>query len=297
MKSVTVMAICLMGILCSATAQDLNQRYTDKKNKEHLIGKCDRNGLTAAPFAEWYKEYYDTYELDSVLLKHSEGKLKDVKIEIFMGTWCGDSRREVPHFYKILDELGVEASQVTLVNLYNMDSLYKQSPNHEEQGKLIHRVPTFIFYKKGKEIGRIVEKPVTSFEMDMAQLLNGLPTAPSYKIVQTLDAIFEKEGVPTDRKDLFKIAQRIHLDAEGYRALNTYGYVLLSNNETQKAIAAFTINTMIFSQIPNVWDSLAEAHEKNGDLKMALSLYEYALEVNPTYKNAQKKVEELKKKN
>jgi thiol-disulfide isomerase/thioredoxin len=293
MKSVTVMAICLMGILYSATAQDLNQRYTDKKDKEHLIGKCDRNALTAAPFAEWYKKYYDAYELDKTLLKHSEGKLEDVKIEIFMGTWCGDSKRGVPQFYKVLDELGVEASQVTLVNLYNMDSVYKRSPNHEEQGKLIHRVPTFIFYKKDKEIGRIVETPVTSFEMDMAQLLNGLPTAPNYKAVQDIAKIFEEEGVPTDRKELLKIANRIYKGAKGYRALNTYGYVLLSNNEIEKAIATFTINTMIFSKMPNVWDSLAEAHEKNGDTKKALSLYEYVLELNPNSKNAIKKVAEL----
>jgi tetratricopeptide (TPR) repeat protein len=293
MKSVTVMAICLMGILYSATAQDLNQRYTDKKDKEHLIGKCDRNALTAAPFAEWYKKYYDAYELDKTLLKHSEGKLEDVKIEIFMGTWCGDSKRGVPEFYKVLDELGVEASQVTLVNLYNMDSVYKRSPNHEEQGKLIHRVPTFIFYKKDKEIGRIVETPVTSFEMDMAQLLNGLPTAPNYKAVQDIAKIFEEEGVPTDRKELLKIANRIYKGAKGYRALNTYGYVLLSNNEIEKAIATFTINTMIFSKMPNVWDSLAEAHEKNGDTKKALSLYEYVLELNPNSKNAIKKVAEL----
>jgi len=35
----------------------------------------------------------------------------------------------------------------------------------------ILKVPTIIFYLKGKEIGRIVETPVKSLEKDMARII------------------------------------------------------------------------------------------------------------------------------
>jgi hypothetical protein len=35
----------------------------------------------------------------------------------------------------------------------------------------IERVPTFIIYKEGKEIGRIIETPVQSLEADLQKIL------------------------------------------------------------------------------------------------------------------------------
>ncbi len=297
MNGSTIIAIVLLltGITMPSTAQKINQRYTDHKEKIHLIGKCERASLTEAPFDEWYNKYYKSYELDKELLTKSEGKLDDITIEIFMGTWCGDSKRGVPQFYKVMDHLKVKEGQISLINLYDSHKGYKQGPNHEEKGKLIHRVPTFIFYKEGKEIGRIVETPATSFEMDIAQIMHGLPPSPTYKIVPAVEKILLAEGVTNDRKALLKIAQRVYKSAEGDKALNTYGYVLLENNEIEKAIAVLTINSMIFSRNANTWDSLAEAYEKNKEFEKAFLHYEKALSINPGLKNAKKKVEELSK--
>jgi len=36
----------------------------------------------------------------------------------------------------------------------------------------VSRVPTFVFYKKGEEVGRIIEKPVLSLENELHILLN-----------------------------------------------------------------------------------------------------------------------------
>ena len=51
--------------------------------------------------------------------------------------------------------------------LSNQDSVYKQSPAHEERGLEIHRVPDLDSIEKGREIGRIVESPVLSLERDL----------------------------------------------------------------------------------------------------------------------------------
>jgi hypothetical protein len=44
----------------------------------------------------------------------------------------------------------------------------------------IFKVPTFIFYKDGKEIGRYVEYARVSLEKDILKIVSGLPYKHSY---------------------------------------------------------------------------------------------------------------------
>ena len=98
-----------------------------------------------------------------------------------MGTWCGDSRREVPRMYKILDHSQVKPSQIQLINLNNSDTAYKQSPTHEERGLNILRVPTLLIFENGREVGRVVESPVISLEKDILAIGTGQPYEHRYK--------------------------------------------------------------------------------------------------------------------
>ena len=41
-------------------------------------------------------------------------------------------------------------------------------------------------------------------------------------------------------------------------------YVLVGQNKMDKAIAILTINSMLFSKVPNVYDSLGDVYEKVG---------------------------------
>ncbi len=58
--------------------------------------------------------------------------------------------------------------------------------------------------------------------------------------------------------------------------LNQIGYRLLNANQSTDAIAAFRKNAENYPNSANVYDSLAEAFEKNGQLKLALENYEKA---------------------
>ena len=49
----------------------------------------------------------------------------------------------------------------------------KENPNGDENTYEIINVPTFIFYKKDKEINRIVEITLESFEKDILKILDG----------------------------------------------------------------------------------------------------------------------------
>jgi tetratricopeptide (TPR) repeat protein len=81
---------------------------------------------------------------------------------------------------------------------------------------------------------------------------------------------------------------------EGY--LNNLGYELLSNNKVVDAQAAFELNTLLFPESFNVWDSLAECYMKQGDNQAAIKYYNKSLELNPGNANAKDKLIELKKK-
>jgi len=124
---------------------------------EMLLGHCTRSCLAQKPFAEWYFKNYNDYLVDSITVIEIRKLFKDKNMTIFMGTWCGDSRREVPRMLKILDASGIKEKQVQIIFVSNDPDLYKQSPQHEEKGMNIIRVPTFIISKGKKETGRIIK--------------------------------------------------------------------------------------------------------------------------------------------
>lgn len=272
-----------------------NAEYTDKKGNSHLIGKCNKAAFEKDSYKKWYDENYTSYEVNTDLLKKVKRKTKGITFQVFLGTWCGDSKREVPRFLKVLDALKVDESDLEIISLSNTKEAYKQSPTHEEKGKLIFRVPTFIVYKNEVEIGRIVESPVTSLEMDLVQILLGLPTNPNYNAIHELENLFTKKGLPNDPKKSLEYAQVIRKHSKKSSELNSYGYILLGRNEIDKAIAVFYINATLYRRDANVYDSLAEAYEKNDDAEKALKMYQKAVEINPNSEHAVERIAELKR--
>jgi thiol-disulfide isomerase/thioredoxin len=153
-------------------AQTLNQEFIKDGKAAYLIGKVDKNGLQSDNYNTWFSKNYNAYATDSKIIDDLKSKLKDYKILLFMGTWCGDSKREVPKFYKILDACNYPMDQLTTIAVSRESGLYKESPQHEEAGLNIVRVPTFIFYKNEKEINRIIEHPIKSLEKDVQSIIN-----------------------------------------------------------------------------------------------------------------------------
>ncbi|HZY26606.1 MAG TPA: thioredoxin family protein, partial [Bacteroidales bacterium] len=94
----------------------------------------------------------------------------DITIKVVMGTWCPDSRREVPRFMKVLNLWHFPVSKLTFIGVDNE----KKSPVGEYVNLGIVRVPTFIVYKNNIEAGRIIENPSTSLEQDIVNILTGM---------------------------------------------------------------------------------------------------------------------------
>jgi hypothetical protein len=184
---ITVIAIYIFVItactpkMASQPVQRVNTEATDKRGNLILLGKSTRERLAQPPFNDWYNKNYAAYTIDSNTANQIKPLLKNKQFFLFMGTWCGDSRREVPRMYKILDYCQVKLSRIQLINLNNSDTAYKQSPGHEERGLNILRVPTLLIYENGHEVGRVVESPVTSLEKDMFAIVTKQPYEHRYK--------------------------------------------------------------------------------------------------------------------
>ncbi len=157
-------------LLCTNLfAQKFNTITTDRKtDKPMLVGYTTLEAFKDTSFSWWWNSAYNMYEVDSVDVEKLKVKLEDVDIKTVMGTWCSDSRTEVPHFYKILDEINFPEEKVTLINV-NRD---KQGLENEVEGLDINFVPTIIFYKAGEEIGRIIEMPYETLEKDMLEIIS-----------------------------------------------------------------------------------------------------------------------------
>ena len=89
-----------------------------------------------------------------------------------MGTWCPDSRREVPKLLKLLDDVNFKEKNL---EIYSMDRS-KSTENDYEEGLDIQRVPTIIFFdKNGKEVNRFVEFPQKTLEKDILKIVTEQP--------------------------------------------------------------------------------------------------------------------------
>lgn len=142
----------------------------------NLSGIQTKEAFMQAPFDSWFTSRYEAYTLDDDTKKDLKKAMKDVEIRAYMGTWCGDSKRETPKFYRLLDEIGFKEKNLTMITVDRS----KSKPVDLVSGYDIRRVPTFIFYRDGKEIGRYVERPRESLEQDILKIVTGQPYKHSY---------------------------------------------------------------------------------------------------------------------
>lgn len=157
----------IINIINGQEKVNLNKLVIDEKtNKPMLIGICSRENFSKdTTFSWWFESEYDYYQPEDSIIQLIN--LDSVKIVCVMGTWCSDSRREVPHFYKILDLLKFDE---TNLKMYCVDRK-KQAEGYDIDQYVIERVPTFIFYKNDSEIGRIIETPQETLERDMLKII------------------------------------------------------------------------------------------------------------------------------
>src|ERR1700722_16811173 len=76
--------------------QSLNREVTDNNGNKMLLGQCNKERLQQEPYGTWFNKNYTDYKIDTATCEILKQKLAGKGFEVFMGTWCGDSKREVP---------------------------------------------------------------------------------------------------------------------------------------------------------------------------------------------------------
>lgn len=116
---------------------------------------------------DWNQRYLD-YEPDSSMIDTLKSKVdKNLRIDVYLAFWCGDSKRNVPLFLKIIDQVGKEVR----VHYFSVDRKPSRDIKYFVDKLKVERVPTFIFYRDGKEIGRIIENPQKNMLEDFLEIL------------------------------------------------------------------------------------------------------------------------------
>ena len=164
-------------LLLAATLQSVAQeKYATKNASGDLVGIIQKADFDQQPYSKWFQRHNDSYSVDKKTAKKLKKALKKVTIKAFMGTWCGDSKRETPRFYKVLKAAKFKLSNLEMIAV----NRGKKTPDNLQKGLNIFRVPTFIFLKNGKEIGRYVEYPRVSLEKDILAIVTGKTYKHSY---------------------------------------------------------------------------------------------------------------------
>lgn len=168
MKNKLILFILLTFIIisCSKGEKYIKQ---DDNGRKILVGNFT--------WEEWQKEmnwhiegYFEINPTELDKLKSYLKQNTDLTILIFAGSWCGDTKSELPKFMKLLET--VEFDKYELIGV-DRD---KYEPTGKHKTYFINRVMTVVVLEDGKEIGRITEFPVESWEADLVEILNKIPT-------------------------------------------------------------------------------------------------------------------------
>jgi tetratricopeptide (TPR) repeat protein len=287
----------ILLLLCTASlvAQPINNEVNADGKSPKLLGKINQEGLSNNSYASWFLKNHSAYEPNSEIISQIKDELSEYTIELFMGTWCGDSKREVPRFYKVLEVSGFPMERLTAVAVDRDSAFYKQSPGGEQEGKNIHRVPTLIFYKNGVEVNRITESPVTTLEADIAEIIAG-DYIPNYFGVSMVNDLLEQVALEKFNKKSRKLQPELKAEISNRYELNTYARILFGTGRKEQAIAVYRLNTLLFPDEVGTYLSLANTLGVMGDHDEAIATYKKALAVDPENKEAAQSLEYIKSK-
>lgn len=154
---------------CNAQKVVVNREVESTTDGKMLLGHQTKNQLLKSPYSDWYVKEHDEYAIDRKTVEElKKEKLSTYTIIVVLGTWCGDSHREVPRLMKILESVNYPEQKLTIIAVNRK----KEAPGGEEGVYNIQRVPTIIVQKYGKEIGRIIESPASGYlERDLLQIV------------------------------------------------------------------------------------------------------------------------------
>lgn len=260
----------------------INKEALDRSGNSMHIGRLTLSAFSVAPYADWFLSGKEEYAPKESVMRELKTFKNEFKVTIYGGTWCGDTKDQLPKFAKILEELKFSSQNYEMFFVDNAAERYKQTPDANKYQNSVFRVPTFIIEQNGVEIGRIIEKPVESLEEDLLTILNHDKYQPEYALGELVQKELNLNRTANLTTPVF-IAQCKSL-IKTHHDLNGLGYVFLAQKKQRYALKVFELNTILFPYEPNTFDSLGEIYSLMGKKKLAKQAYDKVLGLNPNLK-------------
>jgi tetratricopeptide (TPR) repeat protein len=274
MRLISLFALLIFAIACAVPVA------APDEDPPKLLGRCTAQQLDEEPFSEWSREGFAGYTPNPAILQAlDKTDTSELEFTVFFGTWCGDSRREVPRMLKLFDAMGISEDNIALVALDRTDEALKQSPDGEERGREIYRVPTLIIERNDEEIARLVEHPVLSLERDFLTMLNG-DYEPSYAAYPTIRHWLEEGLLADPNVSPWGLAKQVRPMVNGAGDLASAARVFQSRGDLAEAIKLFEINCALHWESSRSHERLAIALLESGDRENAHKSAERALRYN-----------------
>ena len=130
-----------------------------------LVGELFREEILK-DFPDW-QAVIDSYVPDFDIIDRLREVNEEIEVEVFLGTWCPDSKKQLGAYFKILD----------IVDNPLIKTRYIGIPRNRDdreiyiKGRDIVRIPTFIVSIQKQERGRIIETPQASVEEDLWKII------------------------------------------------------------------------------------------------------------------------------
>ncbi|HOI95299.1 MAG TPA: thioredoxin domain-containing protein [Syntrophobacter fumaroxidans] len=131
-----------------------------------LVGKTTKEDVYRACPA--MKMNADVYYLNEDAIRQLKGVKDKVEVIAVLGTWSAESQQQAGRFFRILDETRNAGISVAI---YAVDEDMSDETGIAERYR-VDTLPTIIFLRNGKELGRIIEAPKTTLEAETLAILS-----------------------------------------------------------------------------------------------------------------------------
>lgn len=162
--------LAILLISFALTACSTQKSYTLKKEGTDIIlkGIVPKEVLMNPKVYPWFAWGINNYKPDTTRINQLKPLAKGLNVLVIAGSWCSDTQRDLPKFYKVAELIGLKTNQISLI----MVDRDKKCSNIDIDIMQIKNIPAFIFYYEGKEKGRIIENTILSMEADMVNIFN-----------------------------------------------------------------------------------------------------------------------------
>jgi hypothetical protein len=151
---------------CASAQQQYKTEYDAAGNKV-LVGRINEMLLANDSAFLWFFTGVNRYKPDTAWTKYISYYRDSFDVVAFAGTWCLDTKRLLPQFYRVMM---ASSYPMNRIKLYGLDHQLHGLGDAAQQYD-IDKVPTIVLIHKGKVIGKIEDKVHRSMEADMVSIL------------------------------------------------------------------------------------------------------------------------------